>query len=1142
MTNNAHKFRLICTSWVLLFTLSFGLLSAQEESEPTAELPTSETIEQRIQEIESSAKLSDAEKGKILSLYNQALTELSAITELSAKRQAFHESISGLPEERSKFEEEIKNYAETPNIDTEGKSIQQLSKEAQNAGAEVQDAQRKLDIIGNEPARRAGLRLKIPAMMAELNRQSSELNRESQAPTTDESSEMSAAKSLFNQIEQRRVSVELDKLKIESNYYSLAEEVLTLEIDAAKEKVAYLTTIQRLWQTASNSQQALEIDKAIKEATATKAAAPSELKQIAETNLKMIEEWKRQKDLLADANERVYATRKQRSEWDDEFDKSREMIAAQGGVTTSVGLILRNQKRDLPNIRQLNLTRRRDQVEIIELRDRLYSTTQELESLKELDEFTREELANINPPLSAEQQKQLEAPARSLMEQRVTILSGSRDTDRDRLQSLLNLSLASERLFDVVTDIDTYIDQQVLWIPSSRRIDFTEVRGAIETFRKLFSISLWRQVVIAFPQNLRQQPLPQSIFFLAGLWLLFRRRHFLRVINRLGQTASARSCHRFDMTFHTLLATLALASAVPVLIFAVSMNLALTENAELMATTYPISEAFEHAAVFYFYLNFWYYLVIPQGLGESHFDWPEAFLTVSRRNLTWFAPLFVLGISLQHYVESLDESQAGASTGRISLTLWLVVSTVFLFLVFSPKRGAFSNYLQEHSQGWLDRTKHIWFGFIVLSPICFLTLAAAGYAYTATELASRLSVTFFFLGGIFVLESLALRWVRMNRRELAFAQARERVAAENANPEEDTADRIGGVVEGDLVDLTAINEQTKRLFQNFGIVIAIIGLYIIWESMLPALKRLDEIHLWPTAINNIVVDSNGTTDNGTASQTSAPLLSSEWVSLSDLLLAILIIFLTLVATKNIPGLLEISILKRLPLDAALRYAISTVTRYGVIICGAAITFACLGIRWGQIQWLLAGISVGLGFGLQEIFANFVSGLILLFERPLRAGDIVTIGNITGRVVQIKMRATTIVDYDRKELIVPNKEFITNQLLNWTLTDTTNRLVLTVGVAYGSDTDRVRAILLEILNDHPKILTTPGPSVAFDQFGDSALNFTIRAFLADMDNRISVTSELHAQIHKALAEAGIEIPFPQQDVYIKTMPDPKTPPQ
>ncbi len=228
MTNTAHKFRLICTSWVLLFTLSFGLLSAQEESEPTAELPTSETIEQRIQEIESSAKLSDAEKGKILSLYNQALTELSAITELSAKRQAFHESISGLPEERSKFEEEIKNYAETPNIDTEGKSIQQLSKEAQNAGAEVQDAQRKLDIIGNEPARRAGLRLKIPAMMAELNRQSSELNRESQAPTTDESSEMSAAKSLFNQIEQRRVSVELDKLKIESNYYSLAEEVLTL--------------------------------------------------------------------------------------------------------------------------------------------------------------------------------------------------------------------------------------------------------------------------------------------------------------------------------------------------------------------------------------------------------------------------------------------------------------------------------------------------------------------------------------------------------------------------------------------------------------------------------------------------------------------------------------------------------------------------------------------------------------------------------------------------------------------------------------------------------------------------------------------------------------------------------------------------
>ena len=184
--------------------------------------------------------------------------------------------------------------------------------------------------------------------------------------------------------------------------------------------------------------------------------------------------------------------RQQRAEWDDEFDKSREMIAAQGGVTTSVGLILRNQKRDLPNIRKLNLARRSNQVKITELRDRLYSTTQELDSLKELDQFTREKLANINPPLSAEQQKQLEAPTRSLMEQRETILSGSRDTDRDRLQSLLNLSLASERLFDVVTDINSYIDQQVLWIPSSKRIDFTEVRGAIETFRKIFSI---RQVL-----------------------------------------------------------------------------------------------------------------------------------------------------------------------------------------------------------------------------------------------------------------------------------------------------------------------------------------------------------------------------------------------------------------------------------------------------------------------------------------------------------------------------------------------------------------------------------------------------------------------------------------------------------------------
>jgi len=179
--------------------------------------------------------------------------------------------------------------------------------------------------------------------------------------------------------------------------------------------------------------------------------------------------------------------------------------------------------------------------------------------------------------------------------------------------------------------------------------------------------------------------------------------------------------------------------------------------------------------------------------------------------------------------------------------------------------------------------------------------------------------------------------------------------------------------------------------------------------------------------------------------------------------------------------------------------------------------------------------VGLGFGLQEIFANFVSGLIILFERPVRIGDVVTIDNVTGSVSRIQIRATTITDWDRKEYIVPNKEFVTGKLLNWTLSDKTNRIVVRVGVAYGTDTEKTLAMLQEIADEHPLILKDPPPVVAFEGFGDSTLDLVLRCFLPNLDNRLKVITQLHVTIDRLFKEAGIEIAFPQRDLHIRSLP-------
>ncbi|MGH7128490.1 MAG: mechanosensitive ion channel domain-containing protein, partial [Planctomycetaceae bacterium] len=260
----------------------------------------------------------------------------------------------------------------------------------------------------------------------------------------------------------------------------------------------------------------------------------------------------------------------------------------------------------------------------------------------------------------------------------------------------------------------------------------------------------------------------------------------------------------------------------------------------------------------------------------------------------------------------------------------------------------------------------------------------------------------------------------------------------------------------------------------------------------------------------------------------------EPVTVANLALAVLVVVLTFVAAGNLPGLIELLLLKRLPLDAGLRYAISSLARYSLVLVGLFLACYTVRISWSNVQWLAAALTFGLGFGLQEIFANFVSGLIILFERPVRVGDVVTIEGVSGVVTRIRIRATTITDWDRKEFIVPNKEFITGRLLNWTLSDQMNRIVINVGVAYGSDVEKARELLLQAAREQPAILADPAPMATFEGFGDSALNLVLRAYLPTMDSRLQVIHELHSRIHVLFREAGIEIPFPQHDLHVRSL--------
>jgi potassium efflux system protein len=327
---------------------------------------------------------------------------------------------------------------------------------------------------------------------------------------------------------------------------------------------------------------------------------------------------------------------------------------------------------------------------------------------------------------------------------------------------------------------------------------------------------------------------------------------------------------------------------------------------------------------------------------------------------------------------------------------------------------------------------------------------------------------------------------------------------------------------------TGVSDRDRRVLSNATALAFLIGAFLIWRGFLPALNVVTSFELWRVAEQHtyqVATDAGSETRTGTRETP---------ITLGNVLEALLALGVAITAARHIPGFLELSLKRRLRTDSGVANAVRTLASYALVLIGVVSSMSTLGLSWGQVQWLAAAVSVGLGFGLQEIFANFVSGLILLFERPIRLGDTVTLGNVSGTVSRIQIRATTIIDADRKELIVPNKEFVTGQLINWTLTDTVLRLTISVGIAYGADTKLAEKILLETARKNPNVLDDPPPTVTFSNFGDSSLQFDVRVFVPHPDYSLRTRHMLHMQIEEALGAAGIEIPFPQRDLHIRSV--------
>ena len=258
-----------------------------------------------------------------------------------------------------------------------------------------------------------------------------------------------------------------------------------------------------------------------------------------------------------------------------------------------------------------------------------------------------------------------------------------------------------------------------------------------------------------------------------------------------------------------------------------------------------------------------------------------------------------------------------------------------------------------------------------------------------------------------------------------------------------------------------------------------------------------------------------------------------WLTLKDVVAALLILVGTGFFVHYLPSICEAVLFPRVRWDAGLRYTFLTLSRYVCIFLSLWWGLSTVHMNWSSIQWIVAAVSVGVGFGLQEIVSNFVSGLILLLERPISVDDIVTVGDQTGTVKRITIRATAIQSGDNQTVIIPNKEFIARMVTNWTRGNTYVRLGLSVGVAYGSNMDLVQRLLTEIVSSHPRVLTTPPPAIVLRAFGDHALQWEISCFVPRPQDRTTTAHDLLLQIDQVFRQHAIVIPFPQQDVHLRS---------
>lgn len=1087
-------------------------LCAQPAAGNGAATPISaELLQSKIKEVEADSGLSDSDRGALIQLYRKAQSDMEAARGFDEAAKNFAKAQESALKEARALRDRL---AKPP-----GKvSLQELGVSQRTPLADLQQ------ILATQQADKSALETRLGDIDAQLRQQ---INRPTDAHTrltearkeldavTNELASQPAPGDSQDLAEARRWSLQMQQASLKAEIHSLEQELLSQPmrvelLQAQRDQVArslsQASERVTLLQALAGERHMAEAEKAQAAAAAAQrdvAGKDPLLRRLAEQNAALTDELAGNAAALETVNGQIDAVKQRAKRYEADFKGAQQKLEI-AGLSEALGRVLLERRRLLPDLRAVrkSVADREQLTADVGLQQIRHS--EERRDLSDIDGAVDRLLGEVPETL----RKDLRPEVASLLASRRDLLDKTIAMEGSYLRGMVELDLAQRQLIDLVSAYDNFLAEHLLWIPSVEPLGTKALAALPGELRGLLSPGNWLAAVHTLVAAVPRAP-TQMLLTALVVVLLWAKPRMRRVVQASATRVGDPSNDRLWYTTQGLLMVFLRALPWPLLTGVTGWLLERHASGDGFVAASGM--ALQLLAPAYLNLRLFALMCESGGVGERHFRWPGRNLELLRRQIHLLMWILLPAAFVVVVAGSRGIGSESLGLARLAFVVLMLSLAHFFARVLSPREGVVREAIAGNPRGLLSRLRYLWYPLAVGIPVVLAGLSLIGYFYAAGVLTRSLVNSLWLILGLVLVHDLVLRWLLLARLRLSLHQVMQQQAAASAAQPPKSGD-VPPVRDSDL-DLVAVDAGTRKLLNTALQLSLLIGLWLIWSAVLPAFAVLHDIPLWR---------HTGMVD-GSAQQVP--------ITLADLAFAVVVGILTAAAARNLPAVLEILLLRRLDVEPGTRYAYATLLRYLLVGVGVVVVFSTMGGSWSEIQWLVAALGVGIGFGLQEIVANFVSGLVILFERPIRVGDIVTVGDTTGVVSRIRIRATTITNWDRQELLVPNKEFITNRLLNWSLSDPVNRITVDVGVAYGSDVTLALQLLAEAAREHPNVLSEPEPLITFDNFGDNSLNLKMRCYLPNIERRLLTRSELLVTINRKFADAGIVIAFPQRDVHL-----------